>query len=61
MHALSHRPKATADMLHINILREDCLKWVKDTLAKELKHYHAVDDSSKRGKIELELGCSVTD
>ena len=29
--------------------REDCMKWVKEMLAKELRHYHGMEDSSKNG------------
>ena len=29
--------------------REDCMKWAKDMLAKELRHYQGMGDSSKNG------------
>ena len=28
--------------------RENCIEWVKDMFARELRHHHGMDDSSKK-------------
>ena len=39
--------------------REIALEWINSTLTSELKHYYALDDSSKIGIDSLDVGCTL--